>query len=212
MLTFTENTVLTATLSNLKASIKEDTLDARTTGRTTTDSRRCKLLAYTFLKGRTYFQVESNPRYLRDGFYGYADSLRYERDFLVKKIAAHIPEDVGDGVSRADMLKHLRMWLEVGAVTRNQILADMAGIAAVQDKMNAVGVAQGVVKDWDAKVTRITNDLAYAKAWTKDKEIWDKKIVRYEADLAYTVTQQEKAKAKLAEAQAALDAVKAVAA
>ena len=128
----TENLVLKSVLSNLKASVKEDTVDARSSYKTSTDSRRCRLLAYTFLKGRTYKQVESNPRYLRAGYYGYDSSLKYEQERIIKAIAAHIPEDLGDGVSREAILQQIKFWLEMGTATRYQIIDNLEGMLAVQ--------------------------------------------------------------------------------
>ena len=196
----TENLVLKSVLSNLKASVKEDTVDARSTFKTSTDTRRCRLLAYTFLKGRTYKQVESNPRYLRAGYYGYDSSLKYEQERIIKAIAAHIPEDLGDGVSREATLQQIKFWLEMGTATRYQIIDNLEGMLAVQGLLLQVAEAQQGVVDWSAKVARVGRDMEYAKKTPGQ----DAKIARYAADLEYLSAGLAKATARLETASAAL--------
>jgi len=208
--TYIVNPQYQSALANLKDSIKSDTEDAKKGPfKTSSDDRRCRLLAYCFLRGRTYLQIESNPRYLRAGFYGYDSSLRYEKERLATKIASFIPNDLGEGKAgyketetKYNTLSHVQMWLDVGAVTRDQIVTDKATIEALHSKMTAVGAAQVQVKEWVVKMDRIARDMAHAKSKGMA-------TTRYELDLAYIVTNRDKAIVKLEAAQAALDAAKA---
>lgn len=205
--TYIVNPQYKSALAELKSVIKADTEDAKKGPfKTSSDDRRCRLLAYTFLRGKTYRQVESNPFYLRPGFFGYDESLQYEKKRLAKKVASFIPADLGDGTTDKDTFSHVTMWLDMGHVTRDQIINNRAEIEATRGALAAVGVAQLAVKEWDAKVTRIARDLAHAKS--KDAPDADR-IARYETDLTYAEGQKAKAFEKLGAAHAALEAAQA---
>jgi hypothetical protein len=201
----TENPIYKAALATMKSNIKSDTEDAKNGPFATySDDRRCRLLAYTFLRGKTYRQVEVNPFYLRPGFYGYKESLNYEKKRLATKIAQYIPKDLGDGTTDKDTFSHVTMWLDVGHVTRDQIIANRAGIEATRDALTAVGVAHAAIQEWNVKVDRITRDRDYAMS----KDAPDAaRIARYTADRSYAVTKGFEAVKTWVAAKAALEAL-----
>lgn len=206
-ITYIVNPQYKSALAGLKSTIKADTEDAKKGPfKTSSDDRRCRLMAYTFLRGKTYRQVESNPFYLRDGFYGYKESLAYEKKRLAQKVASFVPADLGDGTTDKDTASHITMWMDVGHVTRDQIIANRAGIEATRGALAAVGVAKGAVQEWTAKVDRITRDRDHAMA----KDAPDAtRIARYDADLTYAEGQKAKSVAKLEAATADLEAAQA---
>lgn len=199
----TVNPQYKAALATLKSTIKADTEDAKKGPfKTSSDDRRCRLLAYTFLRGKTYRQVESNPFYLRPGFYVYNENLTYEKKRLAQRIVSFIPVNLGPwDKSQGSTFDHVTMWLDVGHVTRDQIIANRSGIEATRDALAAVGVAKGAVQEWSAKVDRITRDRDHAKSKGLDAT----RIARYDADLTYAEGQRAKAVAKLESAVADLE-------
>jgi hypothetical protein len=180
-----------AALATLKSAIKLGTDNAKKGIYAAGDynpshTRRCRLLAYTFLRGKTYRQVESNPHYLRTGFFGNGiTSLRYYQKSLATDIAKHIPKDLGDGTTDKDTSSHIIMWLDMGHVTRDQIINNRAEIEATRSALAAVGAADLAMQEWNAKVDRITHDrFKYMQRSSPDAA----RVARYDEDRAYAVT------------------------
>ena len=149
-------------------------------------SQRCRLLAYGFLRGKTYNQVEAK-----------CESKQYHGH-----VADLIP-DLGDGVSKNGHLAHVRLWVDIGNLTRDQIIADFTEIVATQELMAKVGQAKAELAEWGNKVARIEKDLAWRKTNGQTAIVH-----RLEADLTYTIAQRDKAITKLASAEASMGAVK----
>lgn len=205
------NPIYKAALVGLKTAVKLGTENAKKGIVAPGDyyqsaSRRYCLLAYTFLRGKTYSQVESNPCYLRPGFFGNGDSsLRYHQKALATVISGYIPKDLGDGTTEKDTVSHVLLWLSVGGATRDQIIADRVGIEANREALKAVGVAWAYLLDWNAKVDRITRDRAHAEAKDAPNAAL---IARYTEDRNYAVTKAFEAMKAWMAAKAAVEAPK----
>lgn len=146
-------------------------------------SQRCHLLAYGFLRGKIYLQIEAKCGYK-----------------ILPEYVANLIPDIGDGVSKDAMITHVKLWMEIGTVTRDQIINDVAGIVARRDAMVKVRVAKENLADWDKKTARIEQDMKYYR-----NQGFTAAANRYQADLNYAMSKRDKAITTLSLAESALD-------